>query len=61
VTPLRVKWQEVPKRDSGFATRAISVDLSSLPAGRYRMQLAVVAEDGSNAVSERFVELTATR
>ncbi|MDQ3950603.1 MAG: hypothetical protein M3282_09665, partial [Gemmatimonadota bacterium] len=27
-TPLRVRWQEVPKRDSGIASRAITIDLS---------------------------------
>ncbi|MFN2566551.1 MAG: hypothetical protein ABR499_16255, partial [Gemmatimonadaceae bacterium] len=61
VTPLRVRWQEVPKRDAGFASRAIDIDLSTLPAGRYRMHLAVVAEDGSTADSERLIELFATR
>jgi hypothetical protein len=61
ITPLRVRWQEVPKRDSGIASRAIMVDLSTLPAGRYRMQLMVTAEDGSTAASERFVELFTPR
>jgi hypothetical protein len=56
-TPLRVRWQEVPKRDSGIASRAITIDLSALPAGRYRMQLMVTADDGSTAIGERFVEL----
>jgi hypothetical protein len=56
-TPLRVRWQEVPKRDNGIATRAITIDLSALRAGRYRMQLMVTADDGGTAVSERFVEL----
>lgn len=56
-TPLRVRWQEVPKRDSGIASRAITIDLSGLPAGRYRMQLMVTADDGSTTVSERSVEL----
>jgi hypothetical protein len=56
-TPIRVRWQEVPKRDSGIASRAITIDLSALPAGRYRMQLMVTADDGSTAVSERSVEL----
>jgi hypothetical protein len=56
-TPLRVRWQEVPKRDNGVASRAITIDLSALPAGRYRMHLMVAADDGSTAVSERFVEL----
>jgi hypothetical protein len=57
-TPLRVRWQEVPAGDSGVASRAIAIDLASLPAGRYRMQLSVAADDGSAAVSERLVELT---
>jgi hypothetical protein len=57
VTPLRVRWHEVPKRDAGFASRAITVDLSTLPAGRYRIHLTVVAEDGSTASSERLLEL----
>jgi hypothetical protein len=60
-TPLRVRWEEVPKRDSGIASRAITIDLSALPAGRYRMQLMVTAEDGSTAVSERFLELFTPR
>jgi len=61
VTPLRVRWQEVPKRDAGFASRAITVDLSSLPAGRYRMLTTVAAEDGSTASSERLLVLVPTR
>jgi hypothetical protein len=60
-TPLRVRWQEVPKRDSGIASRAITIDLSGLPAGRYRMQLTVTADDGSSAVSERLIELFKAR
>jgi hypothetical protein len=60
-TPLRVRWHEVPKRDSGIASRAIIIDVSALPAGRYRMQLMVTADDGSTAVSERSVELVAPR
>jgi hypothetical protein len=60
-TPLRVRWQEVPQRDSGIASRAVTIDLSTLPAGRYRMQLTVTADDGSTAVSERFVELFVPR
>jgi hypothetical protein len=56
-TPLRVRWQEVPKRDNGIASRAITIDLSALSPGRYRMQLLVTADDGSTAASERVVEL----
>jgi hypothetical protein len=61
VTPLRVRWPEVPKRDAGFASRAIDIDLSALPPGRYRMQLTVVADDGSTAASERLIELFSAR
>jgi hypothetical protein len=61
VTPLKVRWQEVPARDAGFASRAITVDLSSLPAGRYRMHLTAAAEDGSAAASERVIEILPAR
>ncbi len=61
VTPLEVRWQEVPKRDAGFASRAITIDLSTLPAGRYRMHLTVAAEDSGTAASDRFVELFPAR
>jgi hypothetical protein len=60
-TPLRVRWQEMPRRDNGIASRAITIDLSALPAARYRMQLLVTADDGSSAVSERLVELYKAR
>jgi hypothetical protein len=56
-TPLRVRWQEVPTKDGGIVSRAITVDLSSLPAGSYRMQLLVAADDGATAESERLIEL----
>lgn len=59
ITPLRVRWREVPQRDAGYAARAITVDLSTLPAGQYRMRLTIAAEDGSSAVSERIVALAA--
>lgn len=60
-TPLRVRWQEVPKRDSGIATRAIVIDVGGLPSGRYRMQLMVASDDGSTATSERVIELLPAR
>ena len=37
--PLRVQWQEVPDRGDGVASRAVSLDLSRLAAGRYRIRL----------------------
>jgi hypothetical protein len=60
-TPLRVRWQEVPTRDSGIANRAIVVDLAMLPPGRYRMALTVAAEDGSSAMRERVIDLVSRR
>jgi hypothetical protein len=60
-TPLRVRWQEVPRRDSGVATRAIVIDVATLPSGRYRMHLTVTADDGTTATSERIIELIAPR
>ena len=58
VTPLRIRWPEVPARDRSFASRTIDVDLSALPPGRYRIRLTAAAEDGSAASTERLVELT---
>jgi hypothetical protein len=60
-TPLRVRWQEVPTRESGIANRAIVIDLAMLPPGRYRIALAVAADDGSSATSERLIELAPRR
>lgn len=60
-TPLRVRWQEVPTRDSGIASRAILIDLGTLPAGDYRMELTVTADDGSVARRERLIELVRDR
>src|SRR6185503_8688237 len=39
--PLRVQWQEVPDRAEGAASRAVSLDLSRLASGRYRIRLSV--------------------
>ena len=38
-SPLRVQWQEVPDGADRVATRAVTVDLSRLEAGRYQVRL----------------------
>jgi hypothetical protein len=38
-SPLRVQWQEVPDGAVRVATRAVTVDLSRLEAGRYQVRL----------------------
>jgi hypothetical protein len=38
-SPLRVQWQEVPDAIDHVAARGVTVDLSRLEAGRYRVRL----------------------
>ena len=57
-SPLRVQWQETPDRDSRIASRAVSVDLSRLRPGKYRVRLTVTPAGESPAASARDIELT---
>ena len=52
---LRVQWDEVPLQRNGIAGRGVRVDLSRLRSGRYRMQLAIAADDGASVVASRDV------
>lgn len=54
-TPLNVRWQEQPDARTGIASRAMTVDLSSLAPGRYRLRLTTTPVDGPAAVSERTI------
>ncbi|HEY0997496.1 MAG TPA: hypothetical protein VGD77_15985, partial [Gemmatimonadaceae bacterium] len=50
--PLQVRWREQPDARTGIASRALTLELSSLAPGRYRIRL--VTEAGSRrATSER--------
>jgi hypothetical protein len=54
-TPLRVQWQEVPNGADGIASRGVSVDLSRLRPGRYRINLTVTPRGEPPVVSTREV------
>jgi hypothetical protein len=56
-TPLSLQWQEVPDRADGIASRAVSVDLSLLKPGRYRIKLSVTPRGGVPIVSMREIEI----
>jgi hypothetical protein len=52
-TPIRMKWTE--QRPS--AGRSVSLDLTNLDAGRYRITVSLTREDGTAVSSTREVEL----
>ena len=53
-TPIRMKWSEA--RPS--AGRAVSLDLTNLDSGRYRVTLTLTKDDGTSVSSTREIELT---
>ncbi|MDB4886198.1 MAG: hypothetical protein JWN79_1636 [Gemmatimonadetes bacterium] len=55
-SPVRVRWNEARPAADGVMPRALSLDLSTLPAGRYRITLAITSARGA-AAAEREVEL----
>lgn len=56
-SPVRVHWSESRPPVNGVTARALSLDLATLPAGRYRITLAVTGLSGTGAVAEREVQL----
>ena len=56
-TGLRIQWEEVPRRADGIAGRGVSVDLSRLRAGRYRMQLTASVSGEAPVTAQREVEV----
>jgi hypothetical protein len=58
-SPMQVRWNEVPDREHGIASQAVSLDLSRLQAGRYEISLTVTPADGAPVVSTR--EVTVAR
>lgn len=57
MTPLSYTWGERPDPQSGIAARAVTVDLSRFPAGRYRVVLTIARKGRSPAVVSREIEL----
>src|SRR3989442_1680648 len=50
---VRLEWQDVPERVDGIGARALTVDLSGLSPGRYRVVLSVKAEDEPAVAASR--------
>lgn len=56
-TPLSVRWEEKPEAGSGIASRGVSVDLSRLPAGRYRIDLTITPDRRPPVVVSREMDI----
>ncbi len=56
-TPLRVRWTDARASAAGIAPHAVSLDLTNLPGGRYRLTLALTSPGIGPVVSSRVVEL----
>ena len=57
--PLRIRWSDSRGAGSPIAPHAVSLDLTNLSAGRYRVTLSVTPTDGPAALSSREFELRA--
>jgi hypothetical protein len=57
-SPLHIRWSDAHAALGGIAARAISLDLSSFPGGRYRVSLNLTAAGRPALVSAREIELT---
>jgi hypothetical protein len=57
-SPLRIRWSEARAAVDGIASRAISLDLTSLAGGRYRVTLSLTPGGKPAIVSTREIEIT---
>ena len=56
--PLRLRWNDARPAARGEAlNRAISLDLTNQPAGKYRITVGLIRADGSIVSSAREIEL----
>jgi len=56
-SPLKMNWTDSRPVIGGTSTYAVSLDLSNLSNGRYRITLTLSGDDGSPSTSSREVEL----
>jgi hypothetical protein len=56
--PVFMQWEEPAVRQNTSLSRALAVDFSMLPEGRYRVDLRLKAGDQTEASATRFVEVT---
>jgi hypothetical protein len=56
-SPVQIRWSESRAPSDGVTSRALSLDLSTVPAGRYRITVALTPATGAGAVAARELEL----
>jgi len=56
--PVYMQWDEPPTRVAASRSRALAVDFSTLPEGRYRVELRVEGGGETTAMATRVVEVT---
>jgi len=57
---VRLEWQDVPEQADGIGARALTVDLSGLSPGRYRVVLSVKPEDEPAVAASREIIVSTT-
>jgi hypothetical protein len=55
--PVRMQWDEPSARPDATRSRALALDLSTLPEGRYRIELALEAGGQPAALATRVIDL----
>lgn len=55
--PLRIRWTDARPPASGIASHAVSLDLTNLPSGRYRLTLSLTPADGAPVTASREIQL----
>jgi hypothetical protein len=55
--PVRMQWDEPSARPGATRSRALALDLSTLPEGRYRVELALEAGGQPAALATRVIDL----
>lgn len=56
-SPVQVRWMEPGPAAAGVTPRALSLDLSLLPVGRYRITVSVTPATGPGATASREIDL----
>jgi hypothetical protein len=58
ISPLSMRWKEVPRTPDVVSARTLAVDLSLTPPGRYVLEVKVSPEGGKPAATQRAIEIT---
>jgi len=56
-SPVQIRWNEAGPSTGGMTPRVLSLDLSLLPAGRYRLSVSVTPATGAGVTTWREIEL----